>query len=117
VSRDGGHFEAQFARGAEAFADEAGRLLRASLPGLRVRISIDGEPLIKSQGHVSTGRPVLAPCEWPGRGLASDIATQGSKGDEDYEEHEVSLDAKQRHDASKRAESGKADDIASLLSS
>lgn len=117
LSRDGGHFVAQFESGAEAFADAAGQLLRTNLPGLRFRTSIDGETRIKSQVHVSRELPVLAPCEWTGRGLASDIAPQGSKGDEDYEEHEVSLDTKQRHDASKRAESCEAKDIASLLSS
>jgi hypothetical protein len=41
LARDGGHFEAQFARGAETFADAAGQLLRTSVPGLRFRISID----------------------------------------------------------------------------
>ncbi|MEW5826295.1 MAG: hypothetical protein AB1778_05635, partial [Candidatus Bipolaricaulota bacterium] len=32
---------AQFASGAETFADAAGRLLRTNVPGLRFRISID----------------------------------------------------------------------------
>lgn len=69
LSRDGGHFEAQFASGAEAFADAAGRLLRSTVPGLRFRISIDGEPLTKSHVDLSMELSVLAPCEWTGRGL------------------------------------------------
>ena len=116
LSRDGGHFEAQFSSGAEAFADAASELLRSELPGLRFRVTIDGEPRTTSRVHVSTELPVLAPCEWTGRGLASDVAAQGSKDDRDYEEHEVSLDAKRRHDTSKRSEKWKAKDVASLLS-
>lgn len=116
VSRDGGHFEALFASGAEAFADAAGELLRSRLPALRFRISIDGKPRSQSQVHVVTELPVLAPCEWTGRGLASSIVPQGNKNDDDYEEHEVSLEAKQRHDASKRAEKWETKDVASLLS-
>lgn len=110
VSRDGGHFEAQFERGAEAFADAAGLLLRTSLPGLRVRVSIDGEPRTKSQVQLSTELPVLAPCEWTGRGLASAIVEQGD------ERPAVSLDVAQRHEAARRTEDGTAVDVASLLS-
>lgn len=110
VSRDGGHFEAQFERGAEAFADAAGLLLRTSLPGLRVRVSIDGEPRTKSQVQLSTELPVLAPCEWTGRGLASAIVEQGD------ERSAVSLDVAQRHEAARRTEDGTAVDVASLLS-
>lgn len=110
ISRDGGHFEAQFASGAEAFVDAAGQLLRSSLPGLRFRVSIDGEPRTKSQMHLSTELPVLAPCEWTGRGLASEPIKQGT------DEHEVSIDVKQRHDAAKDAEDWKTQDVASLLS-
>lgn len=111
LARDGGHFEARFAAGAEAFADAAGQLLRTSLPGLRFRVSIDGEPRSKSQVHLSTELPVLAPCEWTGRGLASAIIEQGDK------RPTVSLDVEQRHDAAKRTEEdGKAVDVASLLS-
>jgi hypothetical protein len=110
ISRDGGHFEAQFASGAETFADAAGQLLRSHLPGLRFRISIDGEPRTKSQVHLSTELPVLAPCEWTGRGLASAIVEQGD------ERPSVSLDIAQRHEAAKRTEDGTAVDVASLLS-
>lgn len=110
LSRDGGHFEAQFTSGAEAFADAAGQLLRSNLPGLRFRISIDGEPLTKSQVHLSTELPVLAPCEWTGRGLASKPVPQGD------ERPAVSLDVAHRHEAAKRTEDGTAVDVASLLS-
>ncbi len=110
VSSDGGHFEAQFASGAETFADAAGQLLRSDLSGLRFRVSIDGEPCTKSQVHVSTELPVLAPCQWTGRGLASEPIKQGK------DEHEVSIDVKQRHDAAKDAEDWKTNDVASLLS-
>src|SRR5690606_16824886 len=110
LSRDGGHFEAQFASGAETFADAAGQLLRSNLPGLRFRISIDGEPRTKSQVHLSTELPVLAPCEWTGRGLASAIVEQGD------ERPAVSLDVAQRHEAARRTEDGTAVDVASLLS-
>ena len=110
LSRDGGHFEAQFASGAEVFAEEAGRLLRSNLPGLRFRVSIDGNPLTKSQTHLSTELPVLAPCEWTGRGLASAIVKQGG------ERPTVSLDVERRHEAARRTEDGTAIDLASLLS-
>jgi hypothetical protein len=110
ISRDGGHFEARFASGAEAFADAAGTLLRSKLPGLRFRVSIDHEPRTTSQVHLSTELPVLAPCEWTGRGVASDLVRQGD------EPSAVSLDVAQRHKAARRAEDGTAVDIASLLS-
>ena len=110
LSRDGGHFEAQFTSGAEAFADAAGQLLRTSLPGLRFRVSIDGNSLTKSQVHLSTELPVLAPCEWTGCGLASEIVPQGN------ERPAVSLDVAQRHEAARRTEDGTAVDVASLLS-
>ena len=110
LSRDGGHFEALFASGAEVFAEEAGRLLRSNLPGLRFRISIDGNLLTKSQTHLSTELPVLAPCEWTGRDLASAIVVQGD------ELPAVSLDVARRHEAARRTEDGTAVDVASLLS-
>jgi hypothetical protein len=110
LSRDGGHFEARFTSGAEEFADAAGQLLRSSVPGLRFRISIDGEQRTKSQVHLSTELPVLAPCEWTGRGLASAIVEQGD------ERPAVSLDVAQQHEAARRTEDGTAVDIASLLS-
>ncbi len=110
LSRDGGHFEAQFTSGAEAFVDAAGQLLRSNLPGLRFRVSIDGEQRTKSQVHLSTELPVLAPCEWTGRGLASKPIKQGN------DDHDVSLDVELRHEAAKRTEDGTAVDIVSLLS-
>lgn len=109
-SRDGGHFEAQFEHGAEAFADAAELLLHTSLPGLRFRISIDNKERTRSQVHLSTELPVFAPCEWTGRGLASAIIEQGD------ERPGVSLDVKQRHEAALGTETGTAVDIASLLS-
>lgn len=110
ISRDGGHFEAQFESGAEAFADAAGQLLRSNLPGLRFRVSVDRVARSKGQVHLSTELPVLAPCEWTGRGLASEPIKQGK------DDHEVSLDVKQRHEAAKQAEDWKTNDIASLIS-
>ncbi|MCC6930381.1 MAG: hypothetical protein IT359_15455 [Gemmatimonadaceae bacterium] len=110
ISRDGGHFEAHFASGAGAFADAVARLLHSKLPGLRFRISIDGTPRTKSQVHLSTELPVLAPCEWTGRGLASAIVEQGD------ERPAVSRDVAQRHDAARRTEDSSAVDVASLLS-
>lgn len=110
LSRDGGHFEAQFATGAEAFADSAEHLLRTNLPSLRFRVSIGGEPRTKSQVHLSTELPVLAPCEWTGRGLASAIVEQGD------ERPAVSLNVALRHEAARQAEDWKTKDIASLLS-
>lgn len=110
LSRDGGHFEAQFASGADAFSDVAGQLLRSKLPGLRFRISIDGKPRTKSQVHLSTELPVLAPCEWTGRGLASTIVEQGD------DRPAVSLDVARRHETARRTENGMAVDVVSLLS-
>lgn len=110
LARDGGHFEAQFASGADVFAEEAAALLRRELPGLRFRISIDDEPLTTNQAHLSTELPVLAPCEWTGRGLASAIVVQGD------ERPAVALDVARRHNAAKRTEDGSAVDLASLLS-
>ncbi|MEQ9406516.1 MAG: hypothetical protein RIK87_02275 [Fuerstiella sp.] len=110
LSRDGGHFEALFAAGAAGFADAASQLLRTRVPGLRFCISIDEEPLTRSQAHLSTELPVLAPCEWTGRGLASEPIKQGK------DEHHVSLDVARRHEAARNAEGGNTKDIASLLS-
>ncbi len=110
LSRDGGHFEAQFVSGADAFADAAVQLLRVNLPGLRFGISVDDKGRSKSQVHLSTELPVLAPCEWTGRGLASSIVEQGD------ERPAVSLEVAQRHVAAKRTEDGTAVDVASLLS-
>jgi hypothetical protein len=110
LARDGGHFEAQFVSGAEAFCDAAAQLLRSKLPGLRFEISVDGRPLSKSGVHLSTELPVLAPCEWTGRGLASAIVEQGN------DRPAVSLDVARRHEAARHSEHGKAHDLASLLS-
>jgi hypothetical protein len=106
LARDGGHFEAQFASGAQAFADAAGQLLRTRLPGLRFRILIDGAETRRSQVHLPTELPVLAPCEWTGRGLAWEIVKQGD------ERPAVSLDVARRHEAATRTEDA---DLASLL--
>lgn len=116
LARDGGHFEAQFENGAEHFAAAAGQLLRTRLPGLRFRISIDGEQCIDSQVHLSTELPVLAPCQWTGRGLASAIVPRGNPNDPDYETHAVSLDVRARDTAGERAANNNAGDLASLLS-
>lgn len=111
LSRDGGHFEAQFEKGAEAFAEEAGRLLRDELPGLRFRIWIDDVEYKKCQADLSTELPVLAPCEWTGRGLASEIIAQGA------DKSAVSLDVARWHKAARGTEDGNtAVDLASLLS-
>ncbi len=109
LSRDGGHFEAQFASGAQAFAEEARQLIQERLPGLRFRVTIDGGELEESRVHLSTELPVLAPCEWTGRGLASAIIEQGN------ERPAVSLDVESRHQAAKKSEEGRALDLASLL--
>ncbi len=110
LARDGGHFEAQFSSGADTFAAAAANLLRSCLPGLRFRISIDGTETVKSQVHLTTELPVLAPCEWTGRGLASAIVKQGS------EQPVVSPDVALRHKAATQTEDGTAVDLASLLS-
>jgi hypothetical protein len=110
LARDGGHLEAQFERGAEAFADAARQLLHRELPGLRFRISIDGVEHEKSRVHLATELPMLAPCEWTGRGLASAIIEQGD------DRPAVSLGVARRHEAAKRAENGTAQDLASRLS-
>jgi hypothetical protein len=109
ISRDGGHFEAQFQSGAEAFADAAEQLLRENLSGLRFNISIDGKPRAKHHVHLPNELPVLAPCEWTGRGLASAIIEQGD------ERPAVSVEVARRHEAAKNAEDWKTKDIASLL--
>jgi len=110
LARDGGHFEALFSSGASKFADEAGKLVQEWLPGLHFRITIDGAEVQRSQVHLPTELPVLAPCQWTGRGLASTIIQQGG------ERPAVSLDVVRRHSAAKGAEDGKAVDLASLLS-
>lgn len=110
LSRDGGHFEAQFATGADAFADAAEALLLTHLPGIRYRISVDRMARDTSHSQVSTELPVLLPCEWTGRGVASAVIEQGE------DRPAVSLDVRQRQKAAKSVEHGNAADIASLLS-
>jgi hypothetical protein len=113
LARDGGHFEAVFASGAENFVKAAISLLRQELPGLGFRISIDDDDdheVIEQTGSVvSTELPVLAPCEWTGRGLASVPIWQGT------ERATVSLEVSRRHKAALRAEKGQAKDLVSLL--
>jgi hypothetical protein len=109
LARDGGHFEANFASGEHEFATAAAALLQRELPGLRFRISIDGIEQSAAGTGLSTALPVLAPCEWTGRGLASVVIQQGT------ERASVSLDVSRRHEAARRAEEGKAKDLASLL--
>lgn len=108
-SRDGGHFEAQFASGAKAFAEAARQLIQERLPGLRFSITVGHVELPKSQAYLSTELPVLAPCEWTGRGLASAIIQQGN------ESSAVSRDVERRHEAAKKSAQGQAQDLASLL--
>jgi hypothetical protein len=109
LARDGGHFAAQFASGAQAFAGAAADLLRARLPGLRFRIWVDREEVAKSPVLLPTELPVLAPCEWTGRGLASTIVAQGE------DRFAVSREVAARHKAANRMEDGTALDLASLL--
>jgi hypothetical protein len=109
LSRDGGHFEAIFASGAQNFAEAAGQMLRTKLPGLSFRISIDNTPVSNSHVQLSHELPVLEPCNWTGSGLASEIVSQGE------EQFSVSLDVAQRHRKAKDAENGNANDLASLL--
>lgn len=109
LARDGGHFEAIFASGAAAFADEAATLLRRELPGLRFRVRVGEEERRRSHAALSTELPVLAPCEWTGRGVAGIQVRQGT------ERARVALDVSRRHEAARRAEAGEARDLASLL--
>lgn len=110
LARDGGHFEAVFSNGAEAFAEAAAVLLHQKIPGLRFRIRVDGtERLDQAASALATELPVFSPCEWTGRGLASTTVEQGD------EPATVSLDVSYRHQVAKRAEDGKALDLASLL--
>ena len=104
LARDGGHFEAQFAHGAAEFAKAAGELLEEKLPGLQFSVKVNGERIERGRVSLSYELPVLAPCSWSGRGLASAVVKQGT------DPSEVSLDAKLRHDAALRASEGKATD-------
>ncbi len=110
LSRDGGHFQATFSSGAHEFARAAAALLRRELPGLRFRIWVDDVEVHGAlRVQLSTELPVLAPCEWTGRGLASEVVPQGA------ERAIVSLDVSRRHEAARQAESGNSHDLASLL--
>ncbi|MGH8055953.1 MAG: Cas10/Cmr2 second palm domain-containing protein, partial [Candidatus Entotheonellia bacterium] len=109
LSRDGGHFEAEFSSGAEAFADAAAALLYQRLPGLRFRIRVGDDAREQGFALHSTELPVFAPCQWTGHGLASVTVRQGT------ERANVSLDVLRRHEAARRAEAGNAADLASLL--
>ena len=104
LARDGGHFEAQFAHGAAEFAKAAVELLEEELPGLQFSVKVNGERIERGRVSLSYELPVLAPCSWSGRGLASAVVKQGT------DPSEVSLDAKLRHDAALRASEGKATD-------
>jgi hypothetical protein len=109
ISRDGGHFVALFAGGADQFAEEAKRLIQEKLPGLAFSIRIDDAQITKKHTHLYNELPVLAPCEWTGRCLASALIHQGN------ERPAVSQDVQRRHEAARRSEDGKAEDLASLL--
>jgi hypothetical protein len=98
IARDGGHFEAEFETGAEAFAREAARSLHERLPGLNFRIYVDDVEWSPARYRLSTDLPVLSPCEWTGRGLASISVRQGN------DQAWVSLDVSARHGAARRAE-------------
>jgi hypothetical protein len=109
LSRDGGHFEAAFSAGAEAFAEEAAALLHRKVPGLRFRILVDGIERTQASTEMSSELPVFEPCEWTGRGQASCTVAQGR------EYAEVALEVARRHKAAQLAEDGKASDLASML--
>ena len=111
LARDGGHFEAEFASGAEAFAKAASELLDRKLPGLRFSVTVNEERIERGGASLSYELPVLAPCEWSGRGLASKVVLQG------VDRKEVSLDAAHRHEAALRAAKGKESDSAKEESS
>jgi hypothetical protein len=104
LARDGGHFEAEFATGAEEFAKAASELLDQEIPGLRFSVTVNGVRRERAGASLSFELPVLTPCEWSGRGLASQVIKQGD------DESAVSLDAKRRHDEARRASAGKATD-------
>lgn len=104
LARDGGHFEALFSSGADDFAQEASERIRRELPGLRFAVTVGDKRLEQTTSGLSTELPVLAPCEWTGRGLASVKVHQGD------EKAAVSLEVHRRHEAALRASEGKAKD-------
>lgn len=108
ISRDGGHFEAYFSKGADEFVKAAETLLRTGLPGLRFEISqqiaqsdtLGAAPKrlgALDSGMLSTVLPIFSPCQWSERGLASTCIQQGD------EQLVVSADVERRHKAAKRA--------------
>ena len=111
LSRDGGHFEACFAdeSGANRFAEAASIRLDTVVPGLRYAVSVDGKEIIRNCRELSIELPVLAPCQWTGRGVASLEIHQGA------DRYQVALEVSRRHDAAKYAGSGRAEDLASRL--
>jgi hypothetical protein len=109
LARDGGHFEAHFTEGADAFGRAATQLVLDSLPGLPFTVTVDDALIPRDAPMLSPDLPVLAPCAWSGRGLASFRVHQGD------EHQDVSLDVARRHDAARRVVDGSALDVASLL--
>ena len=109
LSRDGGRFEAIFSWGAQAFARSAAEALSRQLRGLRFRIWVNDREFGQTVPELSLELPVLMPCEWTGRGLASRPVRQGD------ETAEVALEVAARHEATRRAEECRAEDLASLL--
>jgi len=109
LSRDGGHFEAIFSWGADVFARRAAEALNRQLRGLQFGIWVNDREFGKTAPELSLELPVLMPCEWTGRGLASRTVHQGD------ETAEVTLEVAARHEAARRAEEYRAEDLASLL--
>ena len=112
-ARDGGHFEAQFERGVDAFIEDATELIRRKLPGLRYKVEKGLKPSVRpvSRGIAVTPveLPVLEPCEWMGRGVASGTISPGG------EDVNVSVQVGERVRAFKKVRDGAAQDLASLL--
>lgn len=121
LARDGGHFVAVFVdkESANAFAERAAEQLRKDVPGLRFTCKVEPfgeretEPVRKpAQPFLSIELPVLARCDWAGRGLAS---TQVTPGNDPLDRADVSLDAAARADAGERADNGLAKDLVTLM--
>lgn len=121
LARDGGHFVAVFVdkESANAFAERAAEQLRKDVPGLRFTCKVEPfgeretEPVRKpAPPFLSIELPVLARCDWAGRGLAS---TQVTPGNDPLDRADVSLDAAARADAGERADNGLAKDLVTLM--
>ncbi len=110
LSRDGGHFEAEFATKADAFVKAAAQLLHRELPGIRFRISVDHQPRTTEVTALSNELPVFETCEWTGHGIGSEHIEQGE--DRPF----VSQSAARRQETARQAECWQAQDLASLLS-